>query len=142
MRGGKLATIRLSPKDCMAVVDILSKLGTSTVNLSFSQAAKIVFASALESFRQSGMIPERTGFEYLNMMEPFEQQGYAARGGQLKLTERNSMESFQAPSLVDSGERKKRMVRYEELMFKYKADEINFSTEERQELAELLPEFS
>lgn len=145
MRPGKIASVRVNPKDCMSIVDVLSKLGIPTTNMSFSQATKIVLASALESFRQSKVIPDRDGFEYTEMMLPFAEDDLRTRGKKLQMTHDGSLPTFHAPPVaqptVDTPERRQRKVRFDELMFRRNADPTNFTDADLVELAPLLEEF-
>lgn len=145
MRPGKIASVRVNPKDCMSIVDVLSKLGIATTNMSFSQATKIVLASALESFRQSKVIPDRDGFEYTEMMLPFAEDDLRTRGRKLQMAHDGSQPTFHAPPVttpqVDTPERSQRKVRFDELMFRRTADPTNFTDADLVELAPLLEEF-
>ena len=147
MRAGKLATVRVNPQDCMGIVDVLTKLGVSTDNLSFSQATKIVLASALESFRQNGAIPTRDGFEYSAMMAPFAVDDYSTHAKRLQATHNGNQPAFTPPtmpvgqSLLEAAEHRAKRVRFDELMFRRTADPTNFTDADLVELAPLLEEF-
>lgn len=147
MRPGKIASVRVNPKDCMSIVDVLSKLGIATTNLSFSQATKIVLASALESFRQNGAIPNRDGFEYSEMMAPFAVDDYSTHAKRLQATHNGSQPTFTPPtmpvgrSLLEAAEQRAKRVRFDELMFRRIQDPTNFTDADLVELAPLLEEF-
>jgi hypothetical protein len=70
-RAGRVVQIRLNPKDCMAIVDIIQQAKMFTPGMSFSQAVIIAFACMAETFRKNGLVPEREGFEYSEMMREF-----------------------------------------------------------------------
>lgn len=71
MLPGEIARIRVNPRDCMGVVDVLKNTGMYTEGMSFSAGTSLVFSALLESARQAGLIPMRDGFEYTEMMQPF-----------------------------------------------------------------------
>jgi hypothetical protein len=141
-RPGLVVTLRINPRDAMSIIDVLKRLEISSVNISFAQATKIALSSALESFRQTGLIPDRTGFEYSDMIAPFLKPSLVDRGSMLKTTELLASPDFGAPPLVEEPpERASRHRRYDELVIKKNADPLNFSEEEQEELRPLLDEF-
>lgn len=71
MRPGKVATIRVNPTTCLGVLDICRKIGIDMEGMSFPQLTSVALSSLVESARQAGLIPERDGFEYSSMMEPY-----------------------------------------------------------------------
>src|SRR5258706_16257049 len=131
---GLVVSIRVNPTDAMSVIDILDRLGITKDNLSFAQATKLALSSLLESARQSDLVPRRDGFEYLDMIKPFELGSYASRGAKLKLAQRLA----QPPS--ESATNKRKAIRLEELLFKHNHNEENMEPGELQELAKLLAE--
>lgn len=68
---GRVVQIRVNPKDCMAVVDVIQAARMHFTGMSFAQAVSTALACAMESFRQNNIVPTRDGFEYTAMMEPF-----------------------------------------------------------------------
>ena len=142
MTPGLVISIRVNPKDVMAVIDVLDYLGIPKANLSFAQATKLVLASALESFRQQGIVPNRSGFEYSKMIEPFEQQNFNSRGAKLKSAKMLRQPGVEVrPVVEETPERKKRRVRYEELLFRKRADDVNWTDADQQEFMPLVEEF-
>lgn len=71
MRAGQVVRIRVNPKDCMSAVDVLEAAGINTRGMSFSGVISLALSSMLEGLRQKNIIPERDGFEYLKVMEPY-----------------------------------------------------------------------
>ena len=71
LRAGNVVTIRVNPKDCMGVVDVIQKAGIYTPGMSFAQMVSICLSSVLQTLRDSEVIPERDGFEYLNVVGPY-----------------------------------------------------------------------
>ncbi len=141
MTPGIVVSIRVNPTDVMAVIDTLDHLGIPKANFSFAQATKLVLSSALESFRQAGIVPKRTGFEYLEMIEPFERQNFSSRGAKLRTAkDLRQPGAHVQPAMPETYERKQRRLRYEELLFRSHQDADNMSAEDMQELAPLLEE--
>ena len=74
-KGGMVARIRVSPKDCLAVVDVLEAAGLSPYEHSFSGCVAIALSSLIAVGRKAGIIPvEEDGFQYLNRIGPFMDQ--------------------------------------------------------------------
>lgn len=71
MRAGQVVRIRVNPKDCMSAIDILAKAGVPTEGISFSAIVSLAFSAITEGLRKQGTIPDRDGFEYTQMMQPF-----------------------------------------------------------------------
>lgn len=71
LAAGHVAQVRINPKDCMSVIDVVKTAGVWTEGMSFAQMVSLALSSAMETFRQSKFIPERDGFEYLEMMERY-----------------------------------------------------------------------
>lgn len=71
MRPGEVVQIRVNPTDCMAVVDLIDATGTYQAGMSFSSAVSAALASAFQTLRDGGLLPERAGFEYNEMMQKF-----------------------------------------------------------------------
>lgn len=70
MRAGLVATIRINPKDCMSVLDVMEKAGVNTNGMSFPAMVSLALSATLNGLRTEGLIPDRDGFEYLDMMTP------------------------------------------------------------------------
>ena len=71
MKAGRVVSIRVNPRDCLAAIDTLEKIGLRVKGMSFAQVVSIAFSSAMESFRQNGIVPDRDGFEFNEMMQQF-----------------------------------------------------------------------
>lgn len=71
MKAGKVVNIRVNPKDCMAVVDVVQKTGVFVSGMSFSQMVSLALAGVMQTLRDASVIPDREGWEYLEMMQPY-----------------------------------------------------------------------
>lgn len=71
MRPGKVVTIRINPKDCMGILDVLELSNQRIPGASFPVMASLTLSSLLETMRQNGIIPTRDGFEFDGMMREF-----------------------------------------------------------------------
>lgn len=71
MRPGMVVSIRVNPKDCQSVLDLMEKIGYKTYGNSFSHLVSMTLASLLETARQQGGLPEPDPFQYLNRVGPF-----------------------------------------------------------------------
>lgn len=67
-----VARIRVSPKDCMGIVDIMKGMGMNPYEHSFSGCVALSMSALIAVARKGGIIPkEEDGFQYLNVMESF-----------------------------------------------------------------------
>lgn len=71
MRAGLVATVRINPKDCMSVIDVMKKAGVNTNGMSFPAMVSLAMSAMLNGLREQQIIPDRDGFEYLDMMTPY-----------------------------------------------------------------------
>lgn len=75
MRAGTVVRMRLSPQDCMSVIDLLEGEGMSLSRIGISNAASIAMSILLREKRKAGVIPVRGGYEYLSMMSKLDSSG-------------------------------------------------------------------
>lgn len=148
MKAGKVVQIRLNPKDCMAVSDLLELAGVNTKGMSFSRAVALAFSGVCEGFREQGIIPERDGFEYSQMMRQWQGKSHKEK---IRVTESVSRlgsgwkppaitgtpYSGEPPNFEMTPEQKRAGVRMEELLFKKEHDPANFSADEQAEYDKL-----
>ena len=103
-KGGMVARIRVSPKDCLAVLDVMERVGLDPLQHSFSGCVAIALSSLIGVARRASIIPmEEDGFQYLNRMEPF--MGQVSTRTKRELTNRlyeGAQRGLSAPSLMDS----------------------------------------
>lgn len=71
MRAGQVVRIRVNPKDCVSVLDVLELAGVNTRGMSYSSLVSLALSSMLQGLRDMETIPDRDGFEYLDKMSPF-----------------------------------------------------------------------
>lgn len=115
-RPGRVVQIRVTPRDCLSVIDVWDKLGVKIEGASFSQLVSTALASALESFRKNGIIPDRDGTEYSRMMERFPDIK-AARARALSINE--VMYHHEVPAVVpETLETRRAFSRFKELRLK------------------------
>ena len=142
-KAGRSVYIRVNPKDCQSVVDVLKRVDILPRGMSFSQGVSIALASCLEGLRQAGVIPTRDGYDFNEVMAAFPLDRKADRVRKLDITGViQGKGDFEAPPIiVETPERARRRLRYEELRFKLNNDALNFSEENRAELRPLVDEF-
>lgn len=142
MKPGRTANIRINPKDCMACIDVVKKTGMNLQGASFSVIVSTALSSALESFRQNGIIPSRDGFEYTDMMRDYPLQPKEGRARALAITKTFSMvgSTGQVPAIVPIDPRKK--LELDQLVFKANNDEANMDETEKARLKELMYELN
>lgn len=99
MKAGMVVRLRVNPKDCQSVLDILDRVSIPYHSLSFSQCASLALASLLETARIHKNIPEPDPFQYMNRMEGFYGHGHSMQ--RKRIGAANALgsigESFQAP---------------------------------------------
>lgn len=71
MRAGKVVNVRINPKDCMGVIDVVKKAGVYVPGMSFSQMVSLALSGMMQTLRDNEIIPDREGWEYLEMMGPY-----------------------------------------------------------------------
>lgn len=154
MKAGRVVTIRLNPRDCMAVVDLVQQLGAPIERMSFGSVVSLALTSALQTLRSAKMLPERDGFEYSEIMAGFQTHfGFRKEGVARQLSmDRNAAAGVEAPHVdlpteikLDQslpGFRKKKL-RYDELMVKMRHAPESMEAAEVEEFnalqAELFP---
>lgn len=101
MKGGMVVRIRLPPKDCLGVLDLLDSAGIPTEGKSFNQCASLALGSLIALARQQGIIPrDEPGFAYLDRMLPFQ----AVTSGRSTKAKQQVAESLYRRALATSGE--------------------------------------
>lgn len=142
MKPGEVVTIRVNPRDCMAVADIVQSVGMNVQGMAFSQAVAIALSALLETMRASKAIPEREGFEYLEVMKPYVVKKRSGRKLDIAKFVVNIGDEHRVPALkVDDPAKARRRVRYEQLRLKKLGDDLNWTEAEQAELALLVDEF-
>lgn len=71
LKAGVVVSIRVNPKDCMSIVDVMGKTGLISPGMSFSAMCSLTLSSLLETMRQQGHIPTRSGFEFTELVGPY-----------------------------------------------------------------------
>jgi hypothetical protein len=79
LRPGIVSSIRVNPKDCMSVIDVMDKAGVNIQGMSFSGMVSLALSSLLENCRQQELIPTRDGFEFTEMVGPYLNQSHAKK---------------------------------------------------------------
>ena len=106
MKGGMVVRMRISPRDCMSILDAAEAAGMKAEEFSFSALSSIVMSSILEGLRRNNTIPHRDGFEYLRMMEPFLNKKGAARQHMTAALYGKSVLPISQPSAMPTREEK------------------------------------
>lgn len=73
MRPGSVVSIRVNPKDSMSVVDLVKKSGLFVEGMSFPHMVSLALSGCLQALRDNGGVPDRDGFEYLEICGPYVQ---------------------------------------------------------------------
>ena len=106
MKAGLVARIRVNPKDCQSVLDVLDRVGIQRHNLSFSACVSLALSSLLETARMQKLIPEPDPFQYLNRLGEYAGQGHIKHKvrGQAALAIGSLGEKFTPPNLASGSE--------------------------------------
>lgn len=75
MKAGHVVTIRVNPRDCQSVLDVLDAAGVPRKALSFAQCVSLAMGCLLETARRGNVIPEPDEFEYLNRLSQYVGKG-------------------------------------------------------------------
>lgn len=86
LKAGEVVRIRVNPKDCLSVLDVLEAANINTRAMSFSQCVSLALGSLLETARHSKLIDEPDGFDFLNRMRPFKTAVSASHKKKLEIT--------------------------------------------------------
>lgn len=140
MKGGRVVRIRVNPVTCMAAVDTLKKVGVLLPGMSFAQVVSSALYYLSQAAIDSGTLPRRDGFEYLEIMRQFPDQPHLDRTRKLGLTQTYQLaevpqESSEVPfSKNPRVAAKQRMLA--ELVAKAEVDPLNADTDEINRLRE------
>lgn len=101
MKAGIVSSIRINPKDCQSILDVLDKAGVYTQGMSFASMVSLALGSLLEAARKDGIIPEPDPFQYLNRLQPYIKAKHARK---LEVTKvlHNAGATLQAPPVTAS----------------------------------------
>lgn len=149
VKQGRVVEVRVSPKDCMSAIDIVQRLGVYTQGMSFASVVRIAMSSAFQLLRENGTVPDRDGFEFSQMMQPFAGQHAqrVALGQRLaqQIQEREALDAPGVPALrgralpANDPQRARLQLELSELVSRKQADPLNFDAQERlDELFDLL----
>jgi hypothetical protein len=72
-KSGKVVSIRISPLDCLSIIDICKKAGIIEADATFPGLTSQALKMMIHAYKTMGMIPVRDGFEWNEMMEPFDE---------------------------------------------------------------------
>lgn len=132
MRAGKIARIRVNPRDCMSTVDLCKVAGLTPGSMNFSQSVSAAYATLLEMARKQGTIPRRDGFEYLDMMAELKDNSAPATRAERALNAPRNVDQVRADISRDKMDR-----RWNELAYRKQLTPENMSVEEDAELVQL-----
>lgn len=77
---GEVVKVRVRPLDVLGCIDVCRKAGYSPApGTSLAQIVKSALVILLGSARAANSIPERSGFEYAQMVEPYKQASHGRK---------------------------------------------------------------
>lgn len=147
MRAGRVVRIRINPKDCLSVADIVDKAQIYTNGMSFSQVVSLALSSMLEAYRQGALIPVRDGFEYTKMMARFGDNPKVDRGRKLAITQAIQMAGSEAVTPIpvvsvtagaQTVAQRRAEIRLRELAMRKEAEPLNWSEEDEAEFLRVI----
>lgn len=149
IRGGRVATLRIRPADCMTIADLarLFNIPIDSGAVSFAAATSNVLANVCEYFRKQGVVPSRDGFEYTEVMKAFPQDARMTKMGyqysealytqerpvnvqMLHATASPVLQRHERPITDLDPEGRRKLTRIRELAFLVKSDPMNRSEDE------------
>ena len=73
MKAGRVVRLRVNPKDCLGILDILEGAKVDTKGKSFASCTALALGIAIQTLRRAKAIrEEEDGFSFLDRMAPFE----------------------------------------------------------------------
>lgn len=101
MKAGMVTQIRVNPRDCQAVLDIMGIIGVDPYDgRSFAQCVSMAFSSMIASLEKSGVLQEPDPYQYLNRMAPFiDSRNNKRKYAGAEALYRNAANGMQAPTL-------------------------------------------
>ena len=70
-RAGLVARVRVNPRDCLSILDVVQSSGIDIQGMSFSAITSLTISCMLESLRKQQVIPRNVGFDYMERMSPY-----------------------------------------------------------------------
>lgn len=150
MKAGMVVSIRVNPKDCQSVLDLMESVGIKIGGQSFSQLCALAFSSLLEGARLQGAIPEPDAYQYLNRMGQYHKGKMTSRKHAIAQTVYGAGTEFRAPTLQGrqeeelpehlrpTAEQLRAGSRLKELLVKQEFAADSWSTEDQKEHDELM----
>lgn len=99
MRAGLVVNIRVNPRDCQTVLDVLDSIGYKRTGNSFAQLVSLTLSSLLETQRMAGNVPEPDPFEYLNKLGEYIGQQRSSKKLQVAKVIHNGGAAVRAPAI-------------------------------------------
>lgn len=141
MKGGMVVRIRLNPKDCLAILDIMETMGIDVRQRSFASCSSSAFSSLIALARKMKVIKEEEdGFQFLNRMAPFlNETNNKVKQAQSKILWERAQYGSEPPQLVQPSPAKSDVVQAsaETTLTEVDGVSVNELMQELQELMEL-----
>lgn len=102
MKSGHVVSIRVNPRDCQTVLDLLDKVGYDRRSITFAQCVSMALASLLETARKSEILPEPDEFQYLQRMQQY--LGHKGQRARIATALHDRGGSFRAKDLTKPAE--------------------------------------
>lgn len=93
MKGGRVITIRVNPEDIMGCIDLVKKADSNMPGMSTAMIVRLALSGLLESARRAGVVPRRDGFEFEQMIAPFDRQGHGRKMNITDVVEQHEADS-------------------------------------------------
>lgn len=161
MRPSVVVHIRVGTEDVMAAIDIVKNSGMATAGMSLAMVIKLAFSAAMESLRAQGVVPQRDGWEYTDMVAPLLRDSMGRKVQVSQAFARADMNRAAmdmpvirptiqaATSRIDKPEvefdaamhlKARKLLRHKELSFQHKHERENMTSAEVQEFQQLCEE--
>lgn len=79
MKPGVVVQIRVPPADVMSCIDLVKKANLITQGMSIAEVVRLALSGLCGGARKAGLIPQRDGFEFNEMIQPFRTWGQARK---------------------------------------------------------------
>jgi len=132
---GKTMYIRVNTKNCMAVRDALVLAGLNPGDFTLPGATARVLDMLLSAMMKDGLIPDRDGFEYLELMGEFKQQDKSTLPSPRTIASAAASQRF--GSQHTNSTQRQAVLRFQELMDKQNHAPDTWTAQDQAELDEV-----
>lgn len=141
MKAGIVVTIRVNPRDCQSILDLMDMLHMRRDGHSFSHLTSMSLSSLLETMRVEGKLPEPDPYQFGDRLSAYVGQPRTSKKLQTAKVISDMGSQFRAPTLQKvptvpkfTPDQERAMLRVQELEIQKEHNPLNWSAEMQAEL--------